>query len=487
MNDESFLEIAICRNCKFYEKGFCNEREKEVTPETSCANFDEKTEFLQQQELLKDKNLFYKITEDELAKKIVGERESRKVIFLSACGRLVKNCQIASFNLLVNDEAGTGKDYVTSKTLEIIPKDDYVHKTRISPTTFTYWHNKKYEPEWSWDGKVFYPEDISEVVLNSDVFKVMCSSGSSATIVIKQKAVDIDIEGKPVMITTTATATPNPELTRRFSILNLDSSQDQTTLIMKRHSEYKKKGIVPEYNQDIVQAQKLLKRIKVKIPFADLIDKYFPAKNIIMRTLYPRFLDYISASTALYQFQRQKDSEGFYLAEGQDYNIARECFIKLCSNKYMIPLTINQKGVLEIFEQEPNLKLSASQTLPLMKGAIKTVYSMQNQLRQLAKYGLLEESIEKDSLNRDMEVFSISKSYNPNEKLELPTYEEICRNIEVSEVTEISEISETTEVTKEKEVDTSITSDTSVKKCLNNSTKQQNSQLNKSESEEKWN
>jgi len=51
-------------------------------------------------------------------------------------------------------------------------------------------------------------------------------------------------------------------------------------------------------------------------------------------------------------------------------------------------------------------------------------------LRKLVGYGLLEDSLEKDSWNRDMEVFSITKGYNPNEKLEMPTYEELCRNTE---------------------------------------------------------
>lgn len=376
--------------------------------------------------ILKNPELFNLITEEELDKKIVGEVESRKVIFLSACGRLVKNCQTASYNLLVNDDAGMGKDYVTGKTLDIIPKEDYVHKTRISPTVFTYWHNKEYEPTWSWDGKVFYPEDISEIVLNSDVFKVMCSSGSSATIVIRQRAVDIEIEGKPVMITTTATATPNPELTRRFSILNLDSSENQTSKIMKRHSEYKKKGIVPEYNKNIINAQKWLKRVSVKIPFAEQIDEHFPTKNVIMRTLYPRFLDYVSASASLYQYQR-KEEDGFILAEGQDYNIARECFLKLCSNKYMIPLTINQKKIMEVFERNPTLRGSANY-LHGSKMNFLSLPALQTNLGHLVKYGILETDIEKDSLNRDVEVYSLAKGYNINEKIEIPTYEELMQN-----------------------------------------------------------
>lgn len=374
-------------------------------------------------DILLNPNLFNEITEKELNKKIVGEVETRKVIFLcSAGGRLIENSQIASYNLLINDEAGAGKDYVAGAVLDILPKECYIHKTRISPAVFTYWHNSTYEPEWSWDGKVFYPEDISEIVLNSDVFKVMCSKGSSATIVIRQRAYEIDIKGKPVMITTTATATPNPELTRRFVILNLDSSEAQTKAIMRRHSEFKKKGIVPEYNERYREAIRYLKRVKVKIPFAELVDEHFPTKNMVMRTHYPRFLDFISASAGFHQYQRKRDDEGYVLAEGQDYDIARDCFLKLCSNKYMIPLTINQKKILEAFEKQPYLKGSAS-NLHSTKMSFISLPALQTNLGLLVRYGILETQSEKDSLNRDIEVYSLAQSYNPNERLEIPTFE----------------------------------------------------------------
>ncbi|MFA5992765.1 MAG: hypothetical protein WC796_03600 [Candidatus Pacearchaeota archaeon] len=375
--------------------------------------------------ILMNPNLFYEII-DEFDKKIVEEISARKVIFLCSQGRLVKNHQIASYNLLVNDEAGVGKDYVCNAILEILPNETYIHKTRISPTVFTYWHNKASEPLWTWNGKVFYPEDISETVLNSDVFKVMCSNGSSAIITIKNRAVDIEIDGKPVIITTTANSTPNSELTRRFAILNLNSSENQTKLIMKRHSQYKKLGVVPDYNIDFKEAMSYLERVSVRIPFADILDKFFPYKSIIMRTHYPRFLDFISASAALYQFQRQKDVNGFVLAVGQDYDIARECFLALCSNKYMIPLTINQKKILEVFEKNNVLKGGVMQLHKEMN--FISDKALQINLQKLVQYGFLKVDIERDVCNRDIEVYSLSESYSPQQELVLPTFEELCES-----------------------------------------------------------
>jgi len=443
---EEFIDRDKCKNCKdlILKEGkyYCKSGDKEINLEGNCSSFDESPEYTYIMDLLKNPDIFNMITEKELDKKIVGEVKTRKVIFLCAAGgRLVENAQIASFNLLVNDDAGTGKDYITRNTLEILPNEYYIHKTRISPTVFTYWHNSAFEPDWTWDGKVFYPEDISENVLNSDVFKVMCSSGSSATITIKQKPVEIKINGKPVMITTTATATPSPELTRRFVILSLDSSQDQTKAIMKRHSEYKKEGIVPEYYPEFTKAMNYLKRVKVKVPFADLIVEHFPTKNVIMRTHFPRFLDFISASAAFHQFQRKRDTQNFILAEGQDYNIARECFLKLCSNKYMIPLTINQKKILEVFEKEPFLKGAVTFLHPLM--SFISDRALQTNLQILVKHGILETKTEKDNWNRDIEVYQLSNSYIPNEQINLPLFEKLYEINSEPSIPSVSTISST--------------------------------------------
>jgi len=378
-----------------------------------------------QKHILENKDIFDLITNEEMDKKIAGEKEARKVIFLCSCGRLVKNHQIASYNLLVISSAGAGKDYVVSKVLEVLPSESYVKKTRISPTVFTYWHNSKLEPDWTWNGKVFYTEDINEAVLNHDVFKVMTSSGSSATVVIKQKAIDIDIKGKPVVITTTATATPSPELTRRFEFCSLDEGIDQTKEIMKRHSYYAMEGIIPEYNQDLIETLRFLRRVSVKVPFAQEIDEHFPEKNIIMRTKYPRFLDFIKASCAFHQFQRQRDQDGYYIAEAQDYEIARRVIKKLSSNRWLIPLTLNQQKIMKFFEVSPTLESNAQNILNMMKNFM-ALKNFQRNLGMLVHYGLIELNRKQNEFGRDLEVYRLGEYFKEHNKaFDLPPFEKL--------------------------------------------------------------
>jgi len=90
----------------------------------------------------------------------------------------------------------------------------------------------------------------------------------------------------------------------------------------------------------------------------------------------------------------------------------------------MIPLTINQKKILSFFENVPELKGSISQLHGKYMNWI-TDKGLGHNLRLLSNYGLLEVSVEKDSMNRDMEVYSLSKSFSPNQKIELPNIRRI--------------------------------------------------------------
>ena len=367
--------------------------------------------------ILKNPNLFELINQ-QFDKKIVGEEKSRKVILLCASGRLVENSLPASFNLLVNSETGAGKDYIVRSILDILPNEQHINKTRISPATFSYWHNSKYEPDWTWNGKVFYCEDIPQIVLNSEVFKVMCSEGSSATIVIKNRAVDIEISGKPVIITTTSYNYLSKEMIRRFVNLMLNESKDQTKAIMKRHSEFKKKGIVPEYDKELKEALKYLQRVKVKIPYADKIDEHFPS-SIIMRTNYPRFLDFICASASLHQFQREKLDE-YILANAQDYEIARECFLTIFSNKEMIPLTRLQKQILEA------LKTGISGLAThILKECRTSLPSLITNLEILASFDFVEIYEIFDYYGKSQTGYKISDNYTSLENLSIPEFDEL--------------------------------------------------------------
>lgn len=392
---------------KNYER-YIDEIEKKGDVPKSCLN------------LLRHPNYLSNIIK-EVQLKVVGETDSIKTIFLCSTGRLIENNHIASFNLLVNSKSGAGKDFVVTATTELWDKEICIKRTRISPTAFTYWHDANLDPDWTWDGKILVLEDISENVLNSDVFKVMQSSGSIATIVVNNRAKDLDVQGKPVIIITTAKASPDIELIRRNSICQLDESKKQTRDILKEQALKAAQGIVNNPNILIKESLKYLKRVKVKIPYAELFVNYFPA-DLVMRTAFNRFMDLIKSSAALHQFQREIDKEGFLLANGLDYNIAVSVMNHLNKEGHSITLTRDQQDILKIFKNDDELYPVdyINSQVPLTDKWLRI------QLDRLVEMGfLIVDGIREDRLNRVVRHYKKVKTV---EKIYLLQFEDLLKN-----------------------------------------------------------
>lgn len=287
----------------------------------------------------------------ETNKFVAGEEDSILTVGLNSCGRLVKNSQRTSYNIIPNDQSGAGKDFITRNTLDVfVPKQYVEYRSRISETAFNYWHTKEAEPWWTWDGKVLYLSDVSDKVLNSEVMKVFLSDETKALVVKDQKAVELEIVGKPCLFITTARSTPNQELLRRCYLMPLDSSTEQTKRIKQFAATKAITGKKAEYDMVIKEAMTGLDRVTVVISYGELLAQKFP-DILIARTAFGTFCDLIKASAALYQFQRERDCNGNVIASLDDYEIAKDAFDKLTSSG-LIPITQNQKEVLDVINDK---------------------------------------------------------------------------------------------------------------------------------------
>lgn len=342
--------------------------------------------------ILRDTNLFNRITVDEFNKTIVDERAARRAIFLSLCSCWVKNLQGLP-NVLVNSESSAGKSYITKQIIKIFPKEMVEYRTKISPEAFTYWHNPQFEPDWNWDGKILYLEDTSQKILDSDTFKVMCSEGSTATVVIKQRAYDIEIKGKPVMILTTANTNPNNEVLNRYTIITLTETPEQTAKILQGQAKKACQTEQEKYDLTLIHALRALRRVEVNVPFAESLVDTFPKEQLRVRRDFPRFLDFIRASAAFHQYQRENQGN-VVIANKQDLDLALEVF--------------NSINTSEVFGLTKKLKTAYDNCLAYSreKGAFtaKDIYcnfpfvsekSWYGILDDLAKLGLIEITLDK--------------------------------------------------------------------------------------------
>lgn len=375
------------------------------------------------------------VINNEFDKKIEGEHEARKAIFFTFMMRRVKNRNKSTDNLMVNDEGGTGKDYIVSAIFEILPEDEKDKRVRITPKVLAYLNDVKNNPS-GWIGKCLYLEDVPNNVLNDDAFKVMSSASpigiTQTSVIVNNKLININIMGKPSIVITIATASPKQELLRRYPIVNLTGSVEQTKAVLKKQAEFAMTGQSSDYDSTIKDALSRIPIIKVRVPFADKIAKIFPFGNVIIRTHFPRFLDYIKASCALHQYNREEDIDGYYIAIEQDYEIARDIMAVTTSNQLMIPLTKKQKQILEKFGEMERREF----TIDELKIDMQQIYGetyLRKQLEKLSELGfLLKGQIETETKPKlCYKLLEVSK-------LELPSYEELqnCDNSKTSENSE---------------------------------------------------
>jgi hypothetical protein len=312
---------------------------------------------------LEDENLL-EIIDKEFDKRVVREHEARKVIFLVTNMRNVDNLNKATDNLIVNAISGTGKDHISEAVFEIIEESEKEELVKTTPKVLSYTRNKKIDKEATWIKSALRLEDASNSLVNDESFKVFLSANPKkinyGKTVNRGKVIEIAIEGKPSIIMTIANPEIKNEQLRRLPMLFLDEGINQTKEILKRQAEYAKKGIPLEYNPNLITAVSYLKRRKVKIPYADKLVPIFENSlgNVIVRTAFPRFLDYIKSSTVLFQYQRKIDKEGYIIATEKDFENGCLCLRKTTSNLLMIPLNKLDNDIYNIFKTKKFQEIS---------------------------------------------------------------------------------------------------------------------------------
>jgi hypothetical protein len=201
--------------------------------------------------------------------------------------------------------------------------------------------------------------------------------------------------------------------------LELNETINQTKSIKKKQAEFAAKGQTLEYNPLITDSLSKLKRVNVKIPFAEELVDFFPDDHIIMRTHFQRLLDYIKASAALHQYQRQVDGDGFVIATTEDYDNATIPLKTTTSNHFMIPLSKKQKMLLEecrvlqdfsVRELEPHVPF-------LVQSKIYDALAKMQELGFLKSYSLDNETSKKPVRRYTYVDFEMNN---------IPQWKEIC-------------------------------------------------------------
>ena len=284
-------------------------------------------------------------------KTVAREDDALIVLLINNWLNLVKNAQPTSSNLAINSKSRAGKDHIAKNFYKIIVRPElYIHFSKVTKTAFTYY--KHGDNNWTWDGKQLHIEDISTDVLQSSVFKTLCSGSNKALVTVNQEAVEFNVPGKPNITITAYDIDFNQEALGRFSILHLDESEEQTHAV-KVYLGKKGSG-TNNLSEDSLLREAIwhLSPVDVVIPFESALIDLFP-NSVIMRDIYGRFLDYIKASAAGHQYQRERDDKNRVIATYDDFLIARITLLKTYSNLNMISTTSKDERVLDYLKEHP--------------------------------------------------------------------------------------------------------------------------------------
>jgi DNA primase catalytic core len=255
----------------------------------------------------------------------VGEPRNKKLAYIIGTSRRLPKPLSAIFRA----QSGSGKSFLMETVAELMPPEDVHYFSRLTPQALYYLepdaltHKLLIVDERDGSEESEYPIRTLQTrrVLKLAVPIKDPNSGKIKTTVL-------EIHGPIAYMESTTDQQINPENANRCFELYLDETEAQTRAIFAaqrrarsldgwRHERSKAAMLAVHHN-----AQRLLRPLKVIIPFVELIE--FPAAWLRSRRDNDRFLSLIEGVAFLHQHQREtgeEDGAGFIIASLEDYAI----------------------------------------------------------------------------------------------------------------------------------------------------------------------
>lgn len=276
---------------------------QKVTPEPKKTT----TENHQPIDILKQPNLLQQINKLIEQSGIIGEENSRLLLFIIASSYKTKQ----PLHAIVQGSSGSGKTHLISKIADIIPQEDVLRFTRITESSLYNWG------EYELVNKLLIIEDLDGLKEEAlfAMRELISNQRLSSSVSIKDKKGNIKSTKKEVKgVFSSLSATTKGEIYEdnmsRSFLLAVDESQDQTDKIIN----YQNKRIAGEINESQQekakeQLQKILRALKVEEvqnPYATQIQ--LPENVHKKRRLNEMFQSIIKQITIINQYQRRTNN-----------------------------------------------------------------------------------------------------------------------------------------------------------------------------------
>lgn len=330
--EEDLLEILAQVEClQLKEKEEGKEKESKVYQMTLA----EKNEALF---FLKSKNLIEQIKRDITQLGYVGQDREKLLLYLSASSRITEQ----PFHVFIRSTSSSGKSDMMEKVISLFPPEKVESFSRISNQSLFYMESLK--------NKVVIVDEQSGIEGAELAMRSLMSQGKLSLAVVQRdpqtgesKTVTIEVEGPCAVWSSTTHARTEDNMNRVFECF-LDETPSQT----KQIHELQRKTFSPlgwdkkNRSEKVINthrnAQRLLKNLKVHIPFSDKIN--FPHHSPRTRRDFMRFLSLIANIALLHQYQRPvlKTASGVPYIEASlsDYKWAYTLIHEVLENTYAL-------------------------------------------------------------------------------------------------------------------------------------------------------
>jgi hypothetical protein len=274
--------------------------------------------------MLLDPSLIQEIGDDIERMGVVGDRDVAMGVYLIGTSRLSPK-PLAG---IVKGASSSGKSHVISTTAKLFPSETKLEAHQISPTALYYLPEDALRHRFVVAGE--RPRNQSDDQANATKpLREMLSDGVLRYVVTQKVgdeliATPFEKRGPIAFVESTSASTIFAEDANRCLILHADESPEQTARIISAaaaraaiHPIDAEALIVPVHHA----LQRMLKPLRVLIPFAPYLASSFPKQRVEARRAMPHLLNTIRSVALLRQFQKAV-TDGTISADAEDYRVA---------------------------------------------------------------------------------------------------------------------------------------------------------------------
>jgi DNA primase/energy-coupling factor transporter ATP-binding protein EcfA2 len=271
--------------------------------------------------LLKSKDYFKKLNELIENTGVIGENESRLLLYIIASTYKMDD----TLHALVQGSSGSGKTHLITKIAELMPPEHTTLLTRVTESSFYNYG------EYNLKNTLLIMEDLdglkeeaflafrelqSRGMLNSQV-SVKDEEGNFNTVVKT-------VYGPIASLSATTKGEIYEDNMSRSLVIAVDESAEQTSRIIQIQN-LRASGNINATNEKktiefLQHCMRLIKPYEVVNPFANKVQ--LPQEAHKIRRLNGLYQSFVKQITILHQFQRKRDQYGRLITEKQDLKIA---------------------------------------------------------------------------------------------------------------------------------------------------------------------